>query len=90
MFIPLALCFLELTTEVIEHQGFEELWEKLPVLGNCFTVLVVARRDQPFYQPKEGTYMKLLVLRGKSGQPHRAHQHFQERCEQVEELSKQT
>ncbi|CAO2838376.1 unnamed protein product [Amaranthus hypochondriacus] len=29
-------------------------------------------REQPFYQPKEGTYMKLLVLLGKSGQPGRA------------------
>lgn len=32
-------------------------------------------REQPFYQPREGTYMKLLVLLGKSGQPHRA-KHF--------------
>ncbi|XP_059640413.1 pentatricopeptide repeat-containing protein At3g06430, chloroplastic [Cornus florida] len=29
-------------------------------------------KEQPFYQPKEGTYMKLLVLLGKSGQPQRA------------------
>jgi hypothetical protein len=33
-------------------------------------------KEQPFYQPKEGTYMKLLVLLGKSGQPHRASQLF--------------
>ncbi|XP_027331743.1 pentatricopeptide repeat-containing protein At3g06430, chloroplastic-like isoform X1 [Abrus precatorius] len=33
-------------------------------------------REQTFYQPKEGTYMKLIVLLGKSGQPHRAHQLF--------------
>jgi len=33
-------------------------------------------RRQPFYQPKEGTYMKLLVLLGKSGQPQRAHELF--------------
>ncbi|KAA8527981.1 hypothetical protein F0562_035150 [Nyssa sinensis] len=33
-------------------------------------------KEQPFYQPKEGTYMKLLVLLGKSGQPQRAHQLF--------------
>lgn len=33
-------------------------------------------RKQPFYQPKEGTYMKLLVLLGKSGQPHRARHLF--------------
>lgn len=33
-------------------------------------------REQPFYQPKEGTYMKLLVLLGKAGQPDRARQLF--------------
>lgn len=33
-------------------------------------------REQSFYQPKEGTYMKLLVLLGKSGQPQRARQLF--------------
>ena len=43
-------------------------------------------RDQPFYQPKEGTYMKLLVFLGKSGQSHHAHQLFQERCEPTPEL----
>ncbi|KAG8480808.1 hypothetical protein CXB51_025530 [Gossypium anomalum] len=47
-------------------------------------------REQPFYQPKEGTYMKLLVLLGKSGQPHRARQLFdemvEEGCEPTPEL----
>ncbi|GKU96114.1 hypothetical protein SLEP1_g9383 [Rubroshorea leprosula] len=47
-------------------------------------------REQPFYQPKEGTYMKLLVLLGKSGQPRRAHQLFdemvEEGCEPTPEL----
>ncbi|RVW25751.1 Pentatricopeptide repeat-containing protein, chloroplastic [Vitis vinifera] len=47
-------------------------------------------REQPFYQPKEGTYMKLLVLLGKSGQPLRAHQLFdtmvEEGCEPTTEL----
>ncbi|KAL5564645.1 hypothetical protein UlMin_027809 [Ulmus minor] len=33
-------------------------------------------REQPFYQPKEGTYIKLLVLLGRSGQPLRARQLF--------------
>ncbi|XP_021756982.1 pentatricopeptide repeat-containing protein At3g06430, chloroplastic-like [Chenopodium quinoa] len=33
-------------------------------------------REQSFYQPKEGTYMKLLVLLGKSGQPRRAQELF--------------
>ncbi|KAE8717808.1 Pentatricopeptide repeat-containing protein [Hibiscus syriacus] len=47
-------------------------------------------REQPFYQPKEGTYMKLLVLLGKSGQPYRARQLFdemiEEGCEPTPEL----
>lgn len=47
-------------------------------------------REQPFYQPKEGTYMKLLVLLGRSGQPQRAHQLFdqmvEEGCEPTSEL----
>ncbi|CAL0304866.1 unnamed protein product [Lupinus luteus] len=33
-------------------------------------------REQPYYEPKEKTYMKLIVLLGKSGQPHHAHQLF--------------
>ncbi|KAJ0980003.1 hypothetical protein J5N97_015477 [Dioscorea zingiberensis] len=33
-------------------------------------------REQPFYYPKAGTYMKLLVLLGKSGQAHRAQSLF--------------
>ncbi|CAN0902883.1 Pentatricopeptide repeat-containing protein At3g06430, chloroplastic [Linum grandiflorum] len=39
-------------------------------------------KQQPFYQPKEGTYMKLLVLLGKSGQPDLAHQLFDEMLQQ--------
>ncbi|XP_010546934.1 PREDICTED: pentatricopeptide repeat-containing protein At3g06430, chloroplastic [Tarenaya hassleriana] len=39
-------------------------------------------REQPFYQPKEGTYMKLLVLLGKSGQPVRARKLFDEMLEE--------
>ncbi|WCJ23215.1 Tetratricopeptide repeat (TPR)-like superfamily protein [Euphorbia peplus] len=39
-------------------------------------------KEQPFYQPKEGTYMKLLVLLGKSNQPQRAHQLFDEMVEE--------
>lgn len=33
-------------------------------------------REQPFYSPKEGTYMKLLVLLGRSGQPAAAQKLF--------------
>lgn len=47
-------------------------------------------REQPFYQPKEGTYIKLLVLLGRSGQPDHARQLFQtmveEGCEPTSEL----
>ncbi|GFZ21656.1 tetratricopeptide repeat (TPR)-like superfamily protein [Actinidia rufa] len=39
-------------------------------------------KEQHFYQPKEGTYMKLLVLLGKSGQPQHAHQLFDEMLEE--------
>ncbi|KAI4335069.1 hypothetical protein L6164_013750 [Bauhinia variegata] len=47
-------------------------------------------REQPFYEPKEGTYMKLIVLLGKCGQPHRAKQLFEtmikENCDPTPEL----
>jgi pentatricopeptide repeat protein len=39
-------------------------------------------KEQPFYQPKEATYMKLLVLLGRCGQPQRAHQIFDEMIEE--------
>lgn len=39
-------------------------------------------KEQPFYQPKEGTYMKLLVLLGKSGQPEHARRLFDEMVEE--------
>lgn len=35
-------------------------------------------KEQPFYQPKEGTYMKLIVLLGRCGQPKHARQLFDE------------
>ncbi|KAH6820922.1 Tetratricopeptide repeat superfamily protein [Perilla frutescens var. hirtella] len=38
-------------------------------------------KGQPFYQPKEGTYMKLLVLLGRCGQPGQACQLFDEMLE---------
>ncbi|KAK7304053.1 hypothetical protein RJT34_15061 [Clitoria ternatea] len=45
-------------------------------------------REQPYYQPREDTYMKLIVLLGKFGQPHRAHQLFnsinEDGCESTE------
>ncbi|XP_030498445.2 pentatricopeptide repeat-containing protein At3g06430, chloroplastic [Cannabis sativa] len=39
-------------------------------------------REQPFYHPKEGTYMKLLVLLGRSGQPHHARKLFETMVEE--------
>ncbi|XP_042398110.1 pentatricopeptide repeat-containing protein At3g06430, chloroplastic-like isoform X2 [Zingiber officinale] len=39
-------------------------------------------KEQPFYSPKEGTYMKLLILLGKSGQAIRAHQLFDDMMEE--------
>ncbi|KAM7277631.1 hypothetical protein ACFE04_004765 [Oxalis oulophora] len=38
-------------------------------------------KEQTFYEPKEGTYMKLICLLGKSNQPHRARQLFDEMVE---------
>ncbi|KAJ8766375.1 hypothetical protein K2173_022434 [Erythroxylum novogranatense] len=38
-------------------------------------------KQQPFYHPKEGTYMKLLVLLGRCGQPQHAHHLFDEMVE---------
>ncbi|KAM5568554.1 pentatricopeptide repeat-containing protein [Rosa sericea] len=39
-------------------------------------------KEQPFYQPKEGTYMRLLLLLGRSGQPQRAQGIFDEMVEE--------
>ncbi|RCV09218.1 hypothetical protein SETIT_2G009700v2 [Setaria italica] len=39
-------------------------------------------KEQPFYHPKEGTYMKLIVLLGRSGQAAQAHQLFNEMLQQ--------
>ncbi|KAF2938920.1 hypothetical protein DAI22_03g153500 [Oryza sativa Japonica Group] len=39
-------------------------------------------KEQPFYHPKEGTFMKLLLLLGRSGQPSRARYLFDEMLQQ--------
>ncbi|KAH0730158.1 hypothetical protein KY290_001217 [Solanum tuberosum] len=39
-------------------------------------------KKQPFYQPKEGTYMRLLVLLGRCGQPGQARQLFDSMIEE--------
>uniref|UniRef100_A0A2P2K6P6 Pentatricopeptide repeat-containing protein n=1 Tax=Rhizophora mucronata TaxID=61149 RepID=A0A2P2K6P6_RHIMU len=40
-------------------------------------------KEQTFYYPKEGTYLKLLLLLGRCGQPLRARQLFDEMLEEV-------
>lgn len=39
-------------------------------------------KEQPFYQPKAGTYMKLIVLLGRSGQPQQARNLFNSMIEE--------
>ncbi|XP_047307950.1 pentatricopeptide repeat-containing protein At3g06430, chloroplastic-like [Impatiens glandulifera] len=39
-------------------------------------------KEQPFYHPKDITYMKLIVMLGRCGQPKLAHQLFDEMIEQ--------
>ena len=54
----------------------------LTLIANwCWQVFEMLK-EQPFYHPKEGTYMKLIVLLGRSGQPARAHQLFDEMLQQ--------
>ncbi|XP_058075913.1 pentatricopeptide repeat-containing protein At3g06430, chloroplastic [Magnolia sinica] len=64
----------ETLAEKIEKKQWEDALEVFEML-----------REQPFYLPREGTYMKLLVLLGRSGQPYRAHKLFdtmvEEGCE---------
>ncbi|XP_020234979.1 pentatricopeptide repeat-containing protein At3g06430, chloroplastic [Cajanus cajan] len=67
--------------EVLSHRIHKKHWV---IALELFDML----RDQPYYQPREDTYMKLIVLLGKSGQPHRAHQLFksihEDGCESTE------
>ncbi|XP_057958993.1 pentatricopeptide repeat-containing protein At3g06430, chloroplastic [Malania oleifera] len=78
-----AKAWVNTVTEALSDRILNKQWlEALEV----FEML----KEQPFYQPKEGTYMKLLVLLGRSGQPHRARQLFdtmvEEGCEPTSEL----
>ncbi|XP_072996461.1 pentatricopeptide repeat-containing protein At3g06430, chloroplastic [Typha latifolia] len=61
----------EALVEKIQKKQWEEALEVFEML-----------KQQPFYYPKEGTYMKLLVLLGKSGQAIRAHELFDEMVEE--------
>ncbi|KAL8138082.1 hypothetical protein V2J09_004083 [Rumex salicifolius] len=64
-----ATAWVSTVTEALAELIQKKLWlEALEVFETL--------REQPFYQPKEGTYMKLLVLLGKSRQPERARQLF--------------
>ncbi|XP_037494776.1 pentatricopeptide repeat-containing protein At3g06430, chloroplastic [Jatropha curcas] len=78
-----AKAWVNTVTEALSDRIAKKQW--LQAL-EVFEMLKV----QPFYQPKEGTYMKLLVLLGRCGQAHRAHQLFdemiQERLEPTPEL----
>ncbi|KAF5737111.1 Tetratricopeptide repeat (TPR)-like superfamily protein [Tripterygium wilfordii] len=70
-----AKAWVNTVTEALSDSIDKKLWlQSLEV----FEML----REQPFYQPKEGTYMKLLVLLGKSRQPHRARQLFDQMIEE--------
>ncbi|XP_039117922.1 pentatricopeptide repeat-containing protein At3g06430, chloroplastic-like [Dioscorea cayenensis subsp. rotundata] len=60
-----AKAWVSTVTETLVDKIQKRQWEAaLEVFENL--------REQPFYYPKAGTYMKLLVLLGKSGQAHRA------------------
>ncbi|KAE9609976.1 putative pentatricopeptide [Lupinus albus] len=65
----IAKAWVNTVTEALSERVDKKQW--LQAL-EIFDML----REQPWYQPKEGTYMKLIVLLGKSGQPHRARQLF--------------
>ncbi|OIW00176.1 hypothetical protein TanjilG_29166 [Lupinus angustifolius] len=65
----IAKAWVNTVTEALSERVDKKQW--LQAL-EIFDML----REQSWYQPKEGTYMKLIVLLGKSGQPHRAHQLF--------------
>ncbi|KAI8561956.1 hypothetical protein RHMOL_Rhmol04G0381300 [Rhododendron molle] len=64
-----AKAWANTVTEALSHLIHTKQW--LQAL-EVFEML----KEQPFYQPKEGTYMKLIVLLGKSRQPQHAHQLF--------------
>ncbi|KAK7291745.1 hypothetical protein RIF29_07128 [Crotalaria pallida] len=65
----IAKAWVNTVTEALSERVDKKQW--LQAL-EIFDML----REQSWYQPKEGTYMKLIVLLGKNGQPHRARQLF--------------
>ncbi|RZC48743.1 hypothetical protein C5167_017168 [Papaver somniferum] len=70
-----AKAWVNTVTESLADRMHKKLWDEAL---QVFEML----KEQPFYHPKEGTYMKLLVLLGKSGQPSRAQKLFDEMLEE--------
>ena len=54
----------------------------LTPMVNWYLKVFEMLKEQPFYHPKEGTYMKLIVLLGRSGQAAQARQLFDEMLQQ--------
>ncbi|KAK9136567.1 hypothetical protein Sjap_007161 [Stephania japonica] len=70
-----AKAWVNTVTEALADRIQKKQWEEAL---EVFEML----KEQPFYHPKEGTYMKLLVLLGRCGQPDRAHKLFDEMVEE--------
>ncbi|KAK1292235.1 Pentatricopeptide repeat-containing protein [Acorus calamus] len=64
-----AKAWASTVTEALSDRIQKKQWQE------ALEVFEMLRR-QPFYAPKEGTYVKLLVLLGRSGQPDRARELF--------------
>lgn len=70
-----AKAWVSTVTEALSDAIEKKQWSRaLQVFGML--------KAQPFYQPKEGTYMRLLVLLGRCGQPGQACQLFDEMLEE--------
>ncbi|XP_073303216.1 pentatricopeptide repeat-containing protein At3g06430, chloroplastic [Primulina huaijiensis] len=70
-----AKAWVNTVTEALSEAIEKKQWQRAL---QVFEML----KDQSFYQPKEGTYMRLLVLLGRSGQPGQACLLFDEMVEQ--------
>ncbi|KAF9592644.1 hypothetical protein IFM89_016301 [Coptis chinensis] len=78
-----AKAWVNTVTEALSDRILKKQWQDAL---QVFQML----KEQPFYSPKQGTYMKLLVLLGKCRQPYRARKLFDEMleecCEPTSEL----
>ncbi|XP_010914763.1 pentatricopeptide repeat-containing protein At3g06430, chloroplastic [Elaeis guineensis] len=70
-----AKAWVSTVTEALAEKIQKKQWQEAL---EVFEML----KEQPFYHPKEGTYMKLLVLLGKSGQAYRAQELFDSMVEE--------